>query len=210
MSLKVIGAGVGRTGTYSLKLALNQLGFGPTHHMEEIIIHMPRQLPLWQAAAAGKPDWKAIFEGYPSTVDWPTAGFYRELHEANPSAKFVLTHRDPDIWAESFSATIYKLISGPGDVPEPMRQWIEMATAVIAKTGFPLGLDTAALAAAFRQHVAAVKAAIPASQLLVFQVKDGWEPLCAFLGIPVPDGPFPRTNDRDEFWQKVAPAAKVQ
>ncbi len=210
MSLKVIGVGVGRTGTYSLKLALNQLGFGPTHHMEEIIIHMPKQLPLWQAAANGRPDWPAIFEGYPCAVDWPTAGFYQELYLANPSAQFILTHRDPDSWAESFSSTIYKLISGPGQVPEPMRPWIEMATAVIAKTGFPLGLDNAALATAFNKHTAAVKAVIPPSQLLLFQVKEGWEPLCAHLGAAVPNEPFPRTNDRDEFWQKVAPAAKVQ
>lgn len=208
MSLKVIGAGVGRTGTYSLKLAINQLGLGPCHHMEEVLINMPAQLPLWQAAAAGDPDWKAIYQGYPSAVDWPTAGFYRELHAAYPSAKFILTHRSPDSWIESFSATIYKLISEAEAVPEQMRPWLEMATTVIAKTGFPLGLDAAGLANAFQAHIAAVKSAIPASQLLVFQVKDGWEPLCAYLGLPVPDGPFPRTNDRSEFWDKVSGAAR--
>lgn len=201
--LSVIGAGVGRTGTYSLKLALNQLGLGPCHHMEEIIIHMPEQLPLWQAAVAGRPDWPAIYAGYPATVDWPTAGFYRELHAKYPEAKFILTHRDPEIWTESFSGTIYKLVSAPEMVPDHVRPWLAMATEVIARTGFPLGLDRDGLRQAFETHLAAVKATIPASQLLVFHVKDGWEPLCSFLGQPVPDAPFPRSNDRSEFWDKI-------
>jgi len=208
VTLNVIGAGVGRTGTYSLKLAINQLGFGPCHHMEEVLHNMPTQLPLWQAAAAGKPDWAAIYDGYPSAVDWPTAGFYLELHAAYPSARFILTHRSVESWIDSFSATIYKLISAPEAAPEPMRPWLEMAIAVIEKTGFPLGLDSAGLARAFEAHVAAVKAAIPASQLLVYQVKEGWAPLCAFLGVPVPDAPFPRTNDRSEFWDRVSGASK--
>lgn len=207
MSLKVIGAGVGRTGTYSLKLALNQLGLGPTHHMEEVILNMLRQLPLWQDAVAGKADWEAIYDGYPAAVDWPTAGFYRELHAAYPTARFILTHRDPESWIESFSATIYALISAPQAAPEPMRPWLEMATAVIAKTGFPTGLDRDVLCAAFDAHIAAVKATIPSSQLLVYRVTEGWEPLCAFLGVPVPQEPFPRTNNRSEFWDKVSAAA---
>lgn len=208
MTLKIIGAGVGRTGTYSLKLAINQLGLGPCHHMEEVLINMPTQLPLWQAAAAGNADWKAAYEGYPSAVDWPTAGFYRELHAEYPSAKFILTHRSPENWVQSFSATIYKLVSEPDAVPEQMRPWLEMATAIISKTGFPLGLDADGLAAAFQAHTAAVISAIPESQLLLFQVKDGWAPLCAFLGVPAPDGPFPRTNDRSEFWDRVSGAAQ--
>lgn len=207
MSPKVIGTGVGRTGTYSLKLALNQLGFGPAHHMEEVLIHMPRQLPLWQAAVAGDADWEAIYDGYPAAVDWPTAGFHRELYAADPTARFILTQRSPESWVESFSATIYKLVSAPETAPEPMRPWLAMAAAVIAKTGFPPGLDHDRLRAAFEAHSAAVEATIPASQLLVFQVTDGWEPLCAFLGVPVPEGPFPRTNDRKEFWDRVSAAA---
>lgn len=207
MSLKVIGAGVGRTGTYSLKLALNRLGFGPSHHMEEVILNMPVQLPLWQAAVAGRPDWEAIYSGYPAAVDWPTAGYHRELHAAYPAARFILTHRSTESWVESFSATIYKLMGSIDQAPEPMRDWLRMSSAVIAKTGFPFGLDQAGLGAAFEAHIAAVKATIPAAQLLVYQVKEGWEPLCAFLGVPVPDEPFPRTNDRTEFWDKVSAAA---
>jgi Sulfotransferase domain len=206
VSLKFIGAGVGRTGTYSLKLAINQLGLGPCHHMEEVLINMPKQLPLWQAAVAGKPDWEALYDGYISAVDWPTAAFHRELYAAYPKAKFILTHRSVESWVESFSSTIYKLLGMRDTAPEPMRPWLEMAVGVISKTGFPPGLDHDALAAAFEAHVAAVKATIPASQLLVFQVKEGWEPLCAFLGVPAPEGPFPRTNDRSEFWDKVSAA----
>ena len=149
MGLQVIGAGVGRTGTYSLKLALNQLGFGPCHHMEEVLIHMPEQVPLWAAAAKGEPDWEKIFMGYPSAVDWPTAGFFRPLRKAYPSAKFILTVRSPESWAESFGETIYKLIAGRDKAPEAMRDWLAMAHGVIGMTGFPDGLDKKGLARAF-------------------------------------------------------------
>ncbi|MGE3143249.1 MAG: sulfotransferase family protein [Hyphomonadaceae bacterium] len=207
MALQVIGAGVGRTGTYSLKLALNQLGFGPCHHMEEVILNMPRQLPLWSDVLNGAPDWEAVFAGYHCTVDWPTARYFRELLAAYPSAKFILTQRSPRSWAESFQATIYALLSRREQAPEPMRAWLAWASSVIAQTGFPAGLDTAGLERAFLAHNEAVKAAIPPDQLLVYQVKDGWGPLCAFLGAPAPSEPFPRTNDRSEFWDRVAQAS---
>ena len=204
MTVEIIGAGVGRTGTYSLKLALNQLGFGPCHHMEEVLFNMPAQVPLWSAAVEGRADWEAIYQGYSSAVDWPTAGFFSELHEAYPEAKFILTRRSPDTWAASFSETIYKLLSKKKDAPEEMRAWLEMASKVIEKTGFPPGLDIEGLKKAFVAHEDAVRAAIPERQLLVFQVKDGWAPLCDFLERPVPSEPFPRTNDRGEFWDRVA------
>jgi hypothetical protein len=207
MPLHVIGAGVGRTGTYSLKTAINQLGLGPCHHMEEVILNMPVQLPLWQAAADGKPNWSAIYDGYAAAVDWPTAGFYRELLETYPTARFVLTTRSSEAWVESFGSTIYELLGKADTAPVPMRPWLAMVNQVLDKTGFPPGLDSAGLMAAFEKHIASVKAAIPASQLLVFEVKQGWGPLCHFLGVPVPDTPFPRTNDRAEFWDKVAGAA---
>jgi hypothetical protein len=203
MTLKVIGAGVGRTGTYSLKLAINQLGAGPCHHMEEVLHNMPTQVPLWSDAISGQADWPSIFDGYRSAVDWPTACFYRELLEAFPAAKFVLTQRDPERWAESFGATIYKLIGGKDQAPEEMRAWLDMAAGVIAKTGFPLGLDHDALVRAFIAHNEAVKETIPSDQLLIFDVREGWAPLCNFLEVPVPDGDFPRTNHREEFWDRV-------
>lgn len=203
MPLKVIGAGVGRTGTYSLKIALNQLGLGPCHHMEEVLHNMPVQVPLWANAAEGRPDWKTIYRGYESAVDWPTARFFRELSTVYPEARFILTHRNPQNWAESFSHTIYSLLAMGDQAPEEQRPWLAMVNEVVAQTGFPPGLDVADLEKAFVAHAEAVKAAIPASRLLTYQVKDGWEPLCSFLGCPVPDDPFPRTNDRSEFWDLV-------
>jgi hypothetical protein len=203
MALDVIGFGVGRTGTYSLKLALNQLGFGPCHHMEEVLHHMPVQVPLWSAAVAGQPDWSAIYGDYRSAVDWPTAGFFRELVREFPSAKFVLTDRSPERWADSFGATIYKLLAGADQAPDEMQDWLSMANGVVSRSGFPPGLDRQGLIRAFETHNEAVKEAVPASQLLVFQVKDGWDPLCAFLDAPVPAEAFPRTNDRGEFWDRV-------
>ena len=203
MSLKVIGAGVGRTGTYSLKLAINQIGLGPCHHMEEVLHNMSVQVPLWSAAASGQPDWPRIFLGYRSTVDWPTACFFRDLVKEFPAAKFVLTVRDPERWADSFNATIYKLLGSVDEAPQEKRAWLEMASEVIAKTGFPPGLDRDALVKAFISHNEAVKEAVPASRLLEFQVKDGWQPLCNFLEVPVPTTDFPRTNHREEFWDRV-------
>ena len=203
MTMHVIGAGVGRTGTYSLKLAINQVGLGVCHHMEEVLHSMPTQVPLWSAAVSGEADWSRIYNGYNSAVDWPTACFFRELVEEFPKAKFVLTLRDPERWADSFGATIYKLLSGADQAPQEMRAWLEMASEVIAKTGFPAGLERDQLVAAFNSHNKAVKETIPASQLLVFDVRQGWGPLCDFLGVPMPEGDFPRTNHRAEFWDRV-------
>jgi hypothetical protein len=201
--MQVIGVGVGRTGTYSLKLAINELGFGPCHHMEEVLHNMSVQVPLWADVVAGNPDWAKVYAGYSSAVDWPTACFFRELAAEFPSAKFVLTHRSPERWANSFGATIYELLAGKDQAPPEMHDWLEMASNVISKSGFSPGLDREGLANAFIAHNEAVKAAIPADQLLEFEVKDGWEPLCSFLEVPVPNGDVPRTNDRGEFWDRV-------
>ena len=203
MTINVIGAGVGRTGTYSLKLALNQLGVGPCHHMEAVLHNMPTQVPLWTAAVDGNPDWSEIYRDCGSAVDWPTAGFFRELIDVYPSAKFILTERDPKNWADSFGSTIYKLLAGKEQGPPEMRAWLDMVDDVIAKTGFPPGLNGDELANGFKAHNEAVKATIPADQLLIFEVKQGWGPLCEFLGKPEPSDPFPRTNDRAEFWDRV-------
>ena len=159
---------------------------------------------MTRARAQFGSDFEAIYAGYRSAVDWPTAGFFRQLAQAFPSARFVLTHRDPERWADSFEATIYKLLAGRDRAPAAMQAWMDMAEGVVAMTGFPAGLDRAGLIAAFVAHKEAVEAAIPADRLLVYEVKEGWAPLCAFLGLPVPDEPFPRTNDRAEFWDRVA------
>ena len=203
MAIQVFGAGVGRTGTYSLKLAINRIGLGPCHHMEAVLHNMPTQVPLWSAAMDGSPDWNAIYAGFGSAVDWPTAAFFRELLESHPSAKFVLTERNPENWANSFGATIYKLLADRDQGPPEMKAWLEMANRVIEKTGFPPGLDQDGLMKAFIAHNEAVRSTIPDSQLLIYEVKQGWGPLCEFLGVPAPDEPFPRTNDRAEFWDRV-------
>jgi hypothetical protein len=204
--MKVIGVGVGRTGTHSLKLAINELGMGPCHHMEEVARNLAVQVPLWNTALKGKPDWNAIYDGYESAVDWPTAGFCRELLAEYPDAKFILTVRSPETWAESFSETIHKVSAEGSHLPPQLQPWVKMATDVISKTGFPSDLDTAGLQKAFTAHNEAVQALIPPDRLLVYQVKEGWAPLCAYLGAPVPTIPFPRTNNRTEFWDLIEAA----
>jgi len=137
-------------------------------------------------------------------VEWPTAGFFRELSAAYARAKFVLTHRSPESWAASFSETIYKLLTQRDEAPEDIRPWLAMAMRVVEKSGFPEGLDVEGLRERFVAHNRAVQEAVPADRLLVYEVKDGWGPLCDFLEAPEPDEPFPRTNDRGEFWDLVA------
>lgn len=204
MTIQLIGAGVGRTGTMSLKLAINRLGLGPCHHMDVVLEGMPVHVPLWSAALNGQPDWEAIYSGFNSAVDWPTAGFFRELVAAYPSAKFVLTHRSPESWADSFGATIYKLLGQKDQAPPEQREWIEMAGGIIARTGFPPGLDKDGLMNAFTRHNEAVQNEIPPERLLVYRVKEGWDPLCNFLDLTAPSEPFPRSNDREEFWDRVS------
>ena len=150
--MHVIGAGVGRTGTYSLKLAINRLGLGPCHHMEAVLQDMAHHVPLWNRAIDGQPDWMEVYRGYSSAVDWPTACFFRELWQAYPDAKFVLTIRDPEKWADSFAATIQKLVRERHQAPADKQAWLEMAGRVIARTGFPEDMGQAELARAYTAH----------------------------------------------------------
>jgi hypothetical protein len=204
--MKVISLGVGRTGTHSLKLALTRLGLGPCHHMEEVLKNAATQVPLWAQAARGNADWRALYAGYECATDWPTAAFAHELAAQYPTAKFILTVRSPESWADSFSQTIYRFVSERHRVRGELQPWIDMVNSVIQKTGFADGLDVAGLRRTFLAHNEAVKALFPAERLLVYQVKEGWGPLCKHLGVQVPDEPFPRSNDRGEFWDLVAPA----
>lgn len=201
--MQVIGVGVGRTGTHSLKTALDQLGFGPCHHMEKVLQDGARQVPLWQQALAGAPDWSAIYQGFSSAVDWPTAAFYRELFQQYPSAHYILTLRTPKSWAESFSATIQKLLAHRDKAPPEMQPWLTMAADALIRSGFTPSMNQAELEQAFVTHQKAVQDLIPAEQLLVYEVRQGWEPLCEFLKVAVPAEAFPRTNQRAEFWELV-------
>ena len=208
MELKVIGLGLGRTGTYSLKTALEHLELGPCHHMERVAQNMPVQLPLWNALLKNPTNFDAVYEGMQSAVDWPTAAFYKELYQHYPNAKFILTHRSKESWAESFGSTIYKLLSDRENAPAPIQEWLHMVVKVIEKTGFSMGLDYEGLAERYEAHNKAVRDLIPADQLLVYQVKEGWEPLCKFLNTEIPTTEFPRTNNREEFWDLVKGATE--
>lgn len=216
--LRIIGAGFGRTGTLSLKAALEELGFGPCYHMSEVFGH-PDHVALWQAAADGEPiNWDTIFVNYHSAVDWPSCAFYEHQMRAYPDAKILLSVRDPENWYESVSNTIYQMHHRVGvsllsrflsylgkallQLVQPhMKRLFRMQTAVIWDGTFAGNFEDKAYAlAVFNRHIEEVKRTVPPEKLLVYNVKEGWEPLCAFLGVPVPDGkPFPRLNDRDSF-----------
>jgi len=203
MTLSVIGAGFGRTGTLSLKTALEQLGHGPCHHMEELLGN-PAQLPHWQAAAAGEPvDWDAVLAGYGSVVDWPGAHFWRELADAYPNAKVILTVRHAERWWESFARTIKPLIEMRDRISDPhVRGVLAMSDEIVRQQILGGTLDDRAGAlVAFSAHIDEVCDALPSERLLLFDVADGWPPLCDFLAAPLPDAPFPRSNSVDEFWE---------
>lgn len=202
MTLQVISAGFGRTGTMSLKIALETLGFGPCHHMDEVIANGPVQVPLWEAALAGTADFEATYAGYNAAVDWPTAAFWKDLADVYPDAKIILSTRSAESWYNSFSETILAAVSDTENWPPQARPWFEMATKVINRS---LGKDWSrtAIISAFDQHEAEVKSNLPSDRLLVHSARDGWEPLCTFLDCDVPDGPYPRTNSKDEFFKLV-------
>lgn len=204
MMLEVIGPGFGRTGTKSLKAALEELGYGPCHHMHEIVAN-PGQVQYWQAFARGEDvDWETVFEGYRSQVDWPGAEAWRQLATAYPDAKVVHSQRPEDVWWASFEKTIGKLTAKYRELPLPphvtdmLSAWEDFA----GEPNFGRRYDDAATAkAAYRRRTEEVRDTIPAERLLVFDVAEGWEPLCAFLGKPVPDTPFPHHNLRADFWE---------
>ena len=201
MTLSVISAGFGRTGTLSLKLALEELGFGPCHHMKEVLENGASQVPLWHSAADGHPDFNSIYKGYRSAVDWPTAAFWRELATVYPDAKFILSSRTAESWYSSFSETILASLLAKENWPPPAVPWLTMVSKVVIERSLGGRTDKEGVMAAFHAQEAAVKAEIPANRLLVHTAKDGWGPLCAFLGVPVPATPYPRTNSKEEFFE---------
>lgn len=207
MTLQVISIGFGRTGTMSLRMALDQLGFGPCYHMVDVLDHMPQRVPQWTAALDGTPDWDATFKGFSSAVDWPVAAFWQELIEAYPEAKFILSSRSAESWYQSFSQTILAVLLAPDKWPEAQREWLEMVHRVVIGRSLGGATSDSDVIDAFKAHEAAVQAALPADRLLVHQAKDGWESLCAHLGKPVPDTPYPRSNSRQEFFDIMAKGA---
>ena len=201
MTLSVIGAGFGRTGTLSLKLALEQLGFGPCYHMYEVL-NRPDDDPVWLAATRREPvDWDALFDGFGAAVDWPVAAFWRELADHYPRARFILSVRDPRSWHDSVMNTIYKALSSPPDRDgEQARVHRTMTRELIMERTFDGRLDDPAHAIeVYERHNKAVRDTLPPERLLVFEAGAGWEPLCAFLNCPVPDAPYPHSNTRRDF-----------
>ncbi|HMN86338.1 MAG TPA: sulfotransferase [Bauldia sp.] len=209
MPLAVIGAGFGRTGTSSLKSALEQLGLGPCFHMSEFF-RSPQSDALkarWTKVAfdPGPPDWEAVFAGYRSTVDWPSTAFWRELADAWPEAPVILTLRDPDDWYESCRATIFAGSTSDDSLSGRTDEWGRMVRELIGRRTFDGRTgDRDHAIAVYRAHNDAVRRSIPAKRLLVYESGEGWEPLCAFLGLPVPATPYPRSNTREEFQARVA------
>jgi hypothetical protein len=195
MELRVIGAGLGRTGTMSMKLALEQLGVGRCYHMAELIADFSR-LPLWLRAADGAPDWEAVFAGFTATVDYPGCTYWRELAAFYPDAKVLLTVRDPDDWFDSTQATIFSPPMRARIAASPMEGFFQKA--VLRDFGNRID-DRAFMTEAFERHNAAVRSAVPPERLLVYEVGEGWQRLCQFLGVPVPTAPFPRVNSREEM-----------
>lgn len=197
MVLQVIGTGWGRTGTDSMREALTILGFGPCHHMFEINAN-PSLRAAWRAPAKGAaPDWELLFAGYKSCVDWPSCHYWRELIALYPDAKVILTARPAEDWWESYAKTILLGIQQGSD-PESLGLTLIAAQALQGRPqdrDFVLGL--------YRQHVQEVLATVPKDRLLVHNIGDGWEKLCAHLGVPVPDLPYPHPNTASDLQAKM-------
>ncbi|MFN3232051.1 MAG: sulfotransferase family protein [Alphaproteobacteria bacterium] len=200
MALEVIGAGFGRTGTLSMKLALEKLGFGPCYHMMEVFQNEGFDVH-WKNAAYGEAmDWDEVFKGYKATVDWPGCSYWKELAEFYPDAKVVLSVRDPVKWHQSTQNTIFSeaMMKRAAEGP-PNENRIGMMKKILGDTFGGRVADRDHAVAVFNAHIEQVKRTIPADRLYVYDVGEGWDGLCDFLGVPVPDEPYPRTNSTDEF-----------
>ncbi len=198
MDVKVVGAGVGRTGTLSLKTGLEELIGRPCYHMLEVFGH-PEHVALWRTAAEGGPvDWATMLADYGATSDFPACLFWPEILAANPDAVVVLsTRRDSEAWWDSASKTIFAIAGG--DLPPEMADWFEMWRAVASARFTSDWTDKDAAIAAYERNNAEVRASVPADRLVDWQACDGWEPLCDALGLPVPAIPFPHLNTREDF-----------
>jgi hypothetical protein len=215
--MKLIGAGLPRTATTTQMFALEQLGLSPCYHMRDLLADLERGLPVWEQAAAGKPDWDEAFGDAVSTVDWPSARFYRELMDHYPDAKVLLSVRPPEDWVRSMRGTVWGMYHG--DTPlhylcearatlDPLwaRFMALMRTMTWESGSGALSGDTYSdegLAATMERWNAEVVATVPAERLLVWDPAEGWEPLCAFLELEVPAEPLPRLNDTSSFREGI-------
>lgn len=205
MKLKIIGAGFGRTGTLSLKIALEQLGVGPCYHMMSVFGN-PVHIPLWAAAVRGEtPDWDTLFEDFRSTVDWPACTFWRDLAEKNPDAKVLLSYRDADAWYDSFHDTIYQMMSRvPPSEPAWAVELFEMTRELVLEQTFGGRPDDRAhVIRCYEEHNEAVRNEVPADRLILYEVGAGWDPICIALNRPIPNEPYPKTNSTKEFRDRM-------
>ncbi len=202
--LRVVGAGLPRTGTQSLKGALERLLGGPCYHMEEVFQHLDHA-PLWLGALDGDPSgWQTALEGYVAAVDWPASMLWREIAQANPDAIVLLSMRsDPRTWWESVDATIMRVRRGGVNEVDP--GWLAMAATLFDRFGLNEG-DADGAMAAYERHNADAQATVPAARLVEWHPGDGWEPICSALDLPVPNDPFPHRNTRED-WDREPPGA---
>jgi len=193
MTLSLIGAGFGRTGTMSAKTALEILGLGPCHHMVEVNNNDAQRIIWRKIAAEESRDWDTAFTGYHAAVDWPSAFYWRELSDYYPGAKVLLTVRSAESWYESMTQTIFPTISAITDTST-------IAVELIRKRVFGGMLyDKTHAIALYNKNIADVQSTLAADRLLTYNVGDGWEPLCSFLEVPIPRQAFPHTNSSHEF-----------
>ena len=203
MTLRVIGAGFGRTGTLSLKHALERLGFGPCYHMAEVAAH-PEHVDLWRRAWRGEDPWAEIFADYAAAVDWPAAAFWPRLMDQYPDALVLLSLRDGQSWFKSATDTIFRSMrEGLASGNATLQERLLMAKEIIVDGTFDGDLtDRDAAIATYEANIASVRATVPRARLIEFDAHDGWPPLCAALGVPVPDEPYPRINTTEEFFER--------
>lgn len=217
--MKLIGAGLPRTGTLTQKLALEQLGLTPCYHWVNVLADLD-QVELWDRAIDGEAIWDRVFAGQQATVDWPGGYFYRELIDAYPDAKVLLSVRDPQAWERSFRETIWTMSHGRtlmpllaharAEIDPRWRRYLELVDRMFwgPQGTFAAGhAEPSQLIEQMLRHNAEVERVVPAERLLVWEVTDGWEPLCDFLGRDVPDEPLPHANDRDTFLERVVGGA---
>jgi len=200
MALNIIGVGMGRTGTASLKVALEQLGLGNCYHMSEVLQH-PESIPDWINAADGIPDWEKIFGNYTATVDNPGCGFWQELADYYPDAKVILTVRDAEKWFDSTNETIHAEEFASFIKSSP---WGEMVQRTVYDTMDNRMQDKDFMVSWFNRRNEKIIKSIKPERLLVYEVKTGWGPLCEFLDLAAPDTDFPNINSRDETKELLA------
>jgi hypothetical protein len=217
--MRLIGAGMPRTGTLTQKEALEMLGFAPCYHWVNILADLDA-VQTWDRALDGVAIWPDVFAGFEATVDWPGGFFWRELVDQYPDAKVLLSVRDPESWEQSFRETVWSmghgqslvhLLSSARATIDP--RWRRYVALVERMFWSPEGTFAGGherpeqLIEAFVAHNQEVERAVPAERLLVWEVQEGWEPLCAFLGVEVPADPLPRANDRQTFTERVIDGA---